>query len=145
MTDHQDDPIAMYLIVNEELLEDMGEGKCCAQVGHAVSMLMMDYHRLSKRYDKHLETNGLFPRNAEENWQAQYFLWSDWIKDGIRKITLRADKKEWEKLKSEHGKEIVLVQDAGFTKLEAGSETVIGFPPMRKSQRPKLLKRLQAL
>lgn len=136
------DPIAMYLIVNENLIEAMGIGKCCAQVGHAVSMLMMQYHKLDKRWDKYIASNEPI---SDEPWQQQYLLWDDWFKNGIRKIALKADHGEWQKLKAEFKETMVLVQDAGITLLEPGSETVIGLPPMKKSQRPKLLQRLQVL
>jgi peptidyl-tRNA hydrolase len=135
------DPIAMYLVVNEELIEEMGLGKTGAQIGHAVSMLMLDYHKLDKRYDKYIENTS----TEQEKFLAQYFLWRDWFKNGIRKITLKADKKEFEKLKVEFKDTMVLVVDSGFTMIPEGSETVIGLPPMKKSQRPKLLQRLQTL
>jgi peptidyl-tRNA hydrolase len=144
---NQEDPIAMYLIVRSSLIEEMGVGKTCAQVGHAVSMLMMEYHKLSNRYDKYLASKGSseYPQASNDLWQSQYFLWSDWLKNGIRKIALKADDKEFEKLKEEQKGRMVFVIDAGLTKLEPGSETVIGLPPMKKSQRSPLLKRLQVL
>lgn len=40
---------------------------------------------------------------------------------------------------------MVLVVDAGLTEIPSGSETVIGLWPMRKSQVPKTVKRLQVL
>jgi peptidyl-tRNA hydrolase len=136
------DPIAMYLIVNEDLIEEMGIGKCSAQVGHAVSMLMLQYHKLDKRYDAYIQEVGVYSVFSNYN---QYILWTDWLHDGIRKITLKADPGEWGKLKTEFKDVMVLVRDAGLTILEPGSETVIGLPPMKKSQRPKILQRLQVL
>jgi peptidyl-tRNA hydrolase len=138
----EQDPIAMYLIVNEELIEEMGLGKCSAQVGHAVSMLMLKYHKLDKRYDEYIQEVGAYNPFADYN---QYVLWTDWLHNGIRKITLKADRGEWGKLKNEFKETMVLVRDAGLTILEPGSETVIGLPPMKKSQRPKILQRLQVL
>jgi peptidyl-tRNA hydrolase len=135
------DPIAMYLIVNEDLIEEMGIGKCSAQVGHAVSMLMLDYYKLDKRYDKLVENTS----PEQEKFLAQYFLWRDWFKNGIRKITLKADQKEFTKIKLEYADVMALVVDAGITRIEAGSETVIGLPPMRKSQASKTITRLQCL
>ena len=146
----QEDPVVMYLIVRESLVHDMGLGKCCAQVGHAVSMLMLNYNKLDKRYDKYfsiaefnkrgydIDTPGNFPMD-------RYLLWQDWLKNGIRKVALKADDKEWEKLKVEQKDNMVLVVDAGITQIPSGSETVIGLPPMRKGQRSKLLQHLQVL
>lgn len=150
---NQEDSVIMYLIVRESLIQDMGLGKCCAQVGHAVSMLMLDYHRLDKRYDKYLADTAkrfdvdytnkdLIGNNFP---MTQYFLWADWLKEGICKIALKADDKEWVKLKEEYKDIMALVIDAGKTQIPAGSETVIGLPPMRQSQRSKLVKRLQVL
>lgn len=124
------DPIAMFLIVRESLLVEMGIGKTCAQVGHAVSMLMLEYNRLVSR---------------QESWTPERLLWEDWFENGIRKIVLKADDKEFEKLKEEQKGQMVLVIDSGLTKIAAGSETVLGLPPIRKSQRSKLLQRLQVL
>lgn len=150
---NQEDPIIMYLVVRESLINDMGLGKCCAQVGHAVSMLMIDYHKLDKRYDKYItELDKKFdqdytnPDLIGNNFpMIQYILWADWLKEGICKIALKADDKEWMKLKEEQKDSLVLVVDAGKTQIPAGSETVIGLPPIRQSQRTKLVKRLQIL
>lgn len=142
----------MYLVVRESLINDMGLGKCCAQVGHAVSMLMIDYHKLDKRYDKYItELDKKFdqdytnPDLIGNNFpMTQYILWADWLKEGICKIALKADDKEWEKVLN-LDLEKALVIDAGLTKLEPGTATVIGFAPIRKSTRPKLIKNLQVL
>lgn len=154
---NQEDPIIMYLIVRESLINDMGLGKCCAQVGHAVSMLMIDWHKLDKRYDKYISNIEMYTSASnligepsvlktpeQEKFLSQYFLWCDWFKEGICKIALKADDKEWEKVLN-LDLEKVLVIDAGLTKLEPGTATVIGFAPIRKSTRPKLIKNLQVL
>lgn len=146
---HENDPVIMYLIVRESLIQEMGLGKCCAQVGHAVSMLMLKYHKLDKRFDAYNlyrgESEATIENEADPNWMPRYFLWRDWLKEGICKIALKADDKEWLKLKEEHKDSMSLVVDAGKTQIPAGSETVIGLPPMRKSQRSKLVQRLQIL
>jgi PTH2 family peptidyl-tRNA hydrolase len=119
----QIDPVVMYLIVHASL--GMSPGKLAAQAGHAVGMVMLHYadHR-----------NEDTPENK---------LMRDWITSSYRKVTLAADDKEWEKVKSELN--CFLVRDAGYTELSPGSETVIALYPMLKSQRSKLLKRLQTL
>ena len=123
---NQEDPIVMYLVVRESL--NMTMGKACAQVGHAVSMLMLQHFN-----------DGSTITNKHE-------LFRQWLDGSFRKVVLKADDKEWEKLKAEFAVgDIVLVVDAGLTQIPSGSETVIGIYPMLKSTRPKILKRLQAL
>jgi peptidyl-tRNA hydrolase len=59
---------------------------------------------------------------------------------------LKADEKEWIKLKQEiKDQPHVIVRDAGLTELEPGTETVIGLWPVRKSKRSKTVARLQVL
>jgi len=142
MTDQEQDPITMYLIVNEELVPEMSLGKVAAQVSHAVGMLHQQYSKMDKRWEKMEEGDNY---GASYFDMAKYLLFVDWLKVGIRKVVLKADKKEWEKLKEEFGDKAVYVVDAGITCLKPGSSTVIGLWPMRKSQRSKLLTRLQAL
>jgi len=60
-----------------------------------------------------------------------------------RKATLVADDKEWEKLKEQLW--CFVVKDAGLTEVDPGTETVMALWPMRKSEVPKLVKRLQTL
>jgi peptidyl-tRNA hydrolase len=68
-----------------------------------------------------------------------------WVKSSFRKVVLRADDKEWEKVKACPDLTFVTVRDAGLTEVAAGSETVLGIWPMLKSQAPKVLKKLQVL
>jgi peptidyl-tRNA hydrolase len=138
---NQDDPITMYLVFREKLLPDVSIGKVAAQVSHATGMLHQQYAKLDKRYDK------LDPVDfGKVNFPvARYFLFTDWLKEGIRKVVLKADEKEFAKLKEEQKDQMVLVIDAGETMLEPGTETCVGLFPMRKSQRSKLLTRLQVL
>ena len=117
----QDDPTVMYLIVRESL--NMSLGKTGAQIGHAVGMLHLHYN------------------NSQDIDMISIF--KDWQEESFRKIVLRAKDKDWEKLKAELI--CVVVRDAGLTEVEPGSETVIGVWPMKKSDRPKILKRLQVL
>ena len=70
-------------------------------------------------------------------------LFDNWIKSAVRKVVLKADEKEWIKLKELP--DSVLIIDAGFTELNPNTETVIGFWPMYKDQAPKIIKRLQLL
>ncbi|HVI42684.1 MAG TPA: aminoacyl-tRNA hydrolase [Anaerovoracaceae bacterium] len=124
----QEDPWVMYLIVRESL--GMGAGKIGAQCGHAVGMMYEKLHGLKKQEKNQSVLDKL---NTFEAWRNESY----------RKVVLRADDKEWEKLKAEL--ECFVVRDAGFTEVPAGSETVIGLWPMRKSQVPKIVKKLQVL
>ena len=94
----------------------MSVGKTAAQVGHAVQHLCLgDPARLA-----------------------------EWAGGDYRKVILGARAGEWARLLRELVPPIV-VRDDGHTEVQAGSETVAAFWPMRKSARPALLRRLQAL
>ena len=71
-------------------------------------------------------------------------IFGEWLSTSYRKVTLTANDKEWAKIKAEPMYKAMVI-DAGLTQIPAGSETFIGLWPMRKSQRPKCIKRLQAL
>ena len=141
MTDHdspeqvalrknQGDPIVMYLIVRESL--NMSAGKIGAQCGHAAQMVLLKYQE-----DAFCDTY--------DPPDPKYALFAEWLKTSFRKIVLGADEKEWAKVKACSEITYVIVRDAGLTEVEAGSETVIGVFPLRKSKAPKVIKRLQAL
>lgn len=117
----QEDPIVMYLIVREGL--GMSMGKTAAQCAHASQMLLLEY------------LDG-----AKDN------LMEEWLKGSFRKVVLKADESEWNKVLDnipEKGRIVVI--DAGLTELDPHTATVIGVFPMRKSERPKIIKRLQTL
>lgn len=143
----QEDPIIMYLIVRESL--GMSIGKTAAQCAHASQMLQIKYSELEKTLNEleSLEqTFGSLTKDESVEWaseQPKFLIFNEWLNSSFRKVVLRADDKQWNKLKelSSH----VLVVDAGLTEISAGSETVIGLWPMRKSQAPKIVKRLQVL
>ncbi len=140
----QEDPWVMYLIVRESL--GMSAGKAAAQVGHAVGML---YGTFMKRHEdmlfmsKHWDPARHPATDAQLQKMASVHQFDSWMQDSFRKIVLRAKDGQWEKLKEQL--ECYVVRDAGFTEVAPGSETVIGLWPMRKSQRPDILKRLQVL
>lgn len=135
----QEDPIVMYLIVREEL--NMSIGKLPAQVGHAVGMQMLQYFEcaLNAQIEGHYNDQNVLSMSQFEMFEA-------WLNNSYRKVTLAADEKEWAKLKELYKKpEAVIVVDAGLTELEPNTETVMALLPMKKSERSKLVKRLQAL
>lgn len=124
----QQDPLIMYLVVRESL--NMSIGKTAAQCAHASQMLLLKYIDL-KFQDK-------------EN--PKLITFNQWLQSSFRKVVLRADDKEFNKLKFEYCSDsMVVVVDSGLTEIEAGSETVIGLFPIYKSQVPKMIKRLQVL
>jgi|SRR5271166_1439121 len=146
----QEDPIVMYLIVHETL--GMGMGKTAAQCAHASQMLTLDFFEIKER-SKHLQKimSALSDLEKEEK-MVEYkaigrklSIFGEWTQTSFRKVVLRADDKEWAKLKTEFKDQMVMVVDAGLTEIPSGSETVIGLWPMRKSQVPKTVKKLQVL
>lgn len=137
----QIDPIIMYLVVRESL--NMSVGKIAAQCAHASQMLQLEFDEL----DKKVHNFYLFYGNlSQEEYQLlieKYNLFKQWLNNSFRKVVLKADDKEWKKLKELPNN--IMVIDAGLTEIEPGSETVIGFYPQIKSQVPKLIKKLQVL
>lgn len=139
---NQIDPWIMYLIVRETL--NMGVGKIAAQTGHAVGIIYEDYESL----DKELDFLSFGDQIPEEKKRLKFvddkcYRFTSWKGKSFRKIVLKADDKEWEKLKRQL--ECYLVVDAGLTEVEAGSETVIALWPMLKSLAPPIIKRLRLL
>ena len=141
---NQEDPWIMYLIVRESL--NMSIGKTAAQVGHAVGLLYEEYQSISKEVVNTMieNTNDKKDYHSDDikniiNYESFY----NWINDNFRKVVLRAKDSQWNNLKEKLN--CVIVIDSGFTEIEPGSETVIGVWPMKKSQRPNFLKRLQTL
>ena len=126
----QTDPLVMYLIVRESL--NMGVGKIAAQCAHAAQMVLLRFQMLIQNQE------ALNQNDREKLLNTQV-----WVGESFRKVVLRADDKEWEKLKQEF--DCFVVRDAGLTEVAPNTETVIGLWPMRKSTRPKILQRLQVL
>lgn len=144
----QEDPIVMYLVVRESL--NMGMGKVGAQCGHAVGLLDRKWDQID------IEIQGLIDavygpsaglwEDLPQVIKDQIKIWDEWEATSFRKVVLKADDKEWVRVKAEipESHRIVVV-DAGLTEIPSGSETVIGIWPMHKSQRPKILTKLQVL
>lgn len=159
----QGDPIVMYLIVRESL--GMGPGKVGAQCGHAAQMILLEYIRKGGKIEPPELADGPVAHNR---YEAQYHpftgekiyvpktdpilalegrmdLMYQWLQTSFRKVVLKADEKEWKKLTAHMDLVYVIVRDAGFTEVAAGSQTVMGVWPMLKSQAPKIIKKLQVL
>jgi peptidyl-tRNA hydrolase len=136
----QEDPIVMYLVVHEI---GMSAGKVGAQCGHAVGMLDIKQKEQERDFWREHEHDTVEPVQP-----ANLKIWDDWLHNSFRKVVLTANDKKWAKLKDklkELNIEHVLVIDSGLTEIPYGSETVIGVWPMRKSQSPQVIKKLQAL
>jgi peptidyl-tRNA hydrolase len=108
----------------------MSIGKTAAQTAHASQLLTQKYFQLKQ-----------INQGSTPNDFAQIELFDQWIDTGYRKVVLTAGEKEWLKLK-ELSNNIVVV-DLGLTELPINTETIIGFFPMLKINRPNVLKRLQ--
>lgn len=128
MPDDRDDEHVMYFVVKTSL--GMSPGKLGAQIGHAVEEIIGDYAADLHRTRTKEEVVRL---RATQEWQGQ----------SRTKILLAADDKEFERAKLFPG--AVVVTDLGRTEVEAGSETVIGLWPMKRSDRPGWFKRLRVL
>ncbi len=158
----KEDPIVMYLIINTTL--DMSVGKIAAQAGHAASLVTFAYSDL-KDECRHIEDSISYMRvqihtmnednatnrdklsNLEKeysNIKQKLSIVKEWRATDYRKVTLAANDKEWDKIKTDYPNDIVVV-DNGLTEISSGSETCLGLWPMLKSKRSKTLKRLRAL
>jgi peptidyl-tRNA hydrolase len=147
----QEDPIIMYLIVRESL--NMSIGKAAAQCAHASQMLQLKYNQMSSEAaqiaaDSYKE----LPEEVEINNDNRYdslfpkiMIFEEWLSSSFRKVVLKADDKEFAKVKEAFENSMVLVINAGLTQVLTGSETCIGLFPMKKSEAPKIIKRLQLL
>ncbi|CAM6004254.1 unnamed protein product [Sphagnum balticum] len=134
----QEDPIVMYLIMRESL--GMSLGKACAQSGHVAQMILRRFYQEAADH----VSNAL--GEYEPAVPKRLLLFKAWLNSSFRKVTLGANDKEWAKVKAEiPSEDIVIVEDAGLTEVPAGSETFIAVWPMYKSQRPRILKKLQAV
>jgi peptidyl-tRNA hydrolase len=145
----QEDPLVMYLIVRESL--GMSAGKIGAQCGHAVGKLYDYFNGLDSEYRADCSSicwasvsNYVDIRGPE--WEEKFRMreaFDFWKEDSFRKVVLKAKDSKWEKLKEELT--CVVVRDAGLTEVASGSETVIGVWPLRRSECPNIIKKLQTL
>jgi PTH2 family peptidyl-tRNA hydrolase len=147
----QEDPIIMYLIVRESL--GMSPGKTAAQCAHASQMLTLKFLHLKIRttgliwgaWDRIRKIVSDFfakPEISEDESIPNQQLFEAWLDTSFRKVVLRANDHQFNRMKTEVPNHIVVV-DAGLTEIEPGSETVLGLWPMYKSQAPRYLQKLQ--
>lgn len=139
----EDKPLVMYIIVRESL--GMSPGKLCAQVGHGIQIILEQYDVLDEELRR--SPNSAAHLTEEEcNIITRMELWKDSKKSnsGIRKVSLAASDKEFEKIKVEFGTNLALVIDAGITEIPEGSQTIIVLYPLLRGEN-KIIKRLQVL
>lgn len=133
MSDNED-PIVLYLIVRDSL--NMSAGKGMAQSGHAVEKILLKYFKIQiLSVKKYLN---LF--TDEDVMHVK--IATEWMEHGSRKVVLKADEKEWAKLKEEFGNNCFIVKDAGKTEVMPGTETIMALWPQRRSTCSKTIKRL---
>lgn len=124
----------LYLVVRESL--GMSPGKIAAQSAHAVRLFTTRRHELRDAVNcaGHPPQEDVAKTEAAHRWQMSPY---------CKVVVKQADDKEWEKLKAELW--CFVVKDMGFTEVARGSETVMALWPMKKSEVPKLVNRLQLL
>jgi peptidyl-tRNA hydrolase, PTH2 family len=127
----QDDPIVQYYIVRKDV--PMSTGKVCAQIAHAAQIFF-------QAYIKEKQSMGI-PQGGKPLIHTQ--ITEKWMAGSFRKVVLAGKKKDFEKVKTEL--DVFAVRDAGLTEVEPGTETVLVTWPIKKSQQPKVLAKLQVL
>lgn len=110
------DEIVQYIVVNKEL--GMSTGKVSAQVAHVAMMMGIHY--------------GMVDNDNDDFW-----FW--YTCNEQKKIILQGKQKDLEKL----AEKFFFVIDSGYTEIPKDSLTVVGLPPMRKSEAKQYIKRLQ--
>jgi peptidyl-tRNA hydrolase len=99
---------ALVYVIRPNVLKSMG--KAIAQAGHA-ALGVAD--QMTASYGAELA-----------RWRAQ----------GMPgEVRLADDERTWERLKAEV--ECVVIRDAGYTQVAAGTETVLGIPPRQSQSR----------
>jgi peptidyl-tRNA hydrolase, PTH2 family len=111
-----------YFVVNREL--NMSKGKIAAQVAHAATLSTIEL----------ASTNTSF-----QDRQADFV---KWLQTGMKKIILKGNQAELEKLE---GKGYFSIHDSGLTEIPKGSLTVIALPPMDKWEAKELVGHLTLL
>ena len=127
----QEDPLVQYFVVRKDL--DMSPGKIAAQVAHAAQMIVF-------RYWEYKLLPGI-PKDIGKSIKVEIF--KKWMDESFRKVVLKADEKQFNKVKEEL--DSFLVRDAGLTEVESGTETVLALWPMKKSSAPKVIQRLRIM
>ncbi len=131
---NQEDPIILYMVVRKSL--NMSIGKTAAQCSHGSMMATLKYFHL------------LNDINTKQSEFALIDIFGEWLHNSFRKVVLGADENHWLKLEKYYEDkpgQLITVTDAGLTEIPAQTDTVRVIWPMRKSEAPQVIKKLQAL
>jgi peptidyl-tRNA hydrolase len=131
------DPYVMYLVVRTSL--KMNAGKTASQVGHAVMMLMLEWH--GQMGETFIPPKEREKREEREQWYERQVVMGHWLKDNhpsYPKIVLAASDDEFMKVQLENG---------GFLVVDntLKTETVFGLWPCKKSEASETIKTLKPL
>ena len=119
MTNINDDEIAMYIVLNNDL--HMGKGKLVSQGAHVVSKIIRKLESISTNKSK----------------CDLVIRYDDWLSNGEAKIVLKATTQQLEELLKLPESEYVM--DAGRTQIAENSLTAVGFYPNTKTKMKKIL------
>jgi len=108
------DEIVQYIVVNKDL--EMSTGKTSAQVAHVATDIAVTL----------------------TNYGDDMNFWF-WRHNGQKKIILQGKQKDLEKL----AEKFYAIYDSGLTEIPKDSLTVVGLPPMKRSEAKQYIKRLQ--
>lgn len=142
------DELVMYIVINDDL--HMSPGKVAAQAGHVVVEYMCSvagairYVEIIRTRKKYYQGEDIIDPKVESEYKRlknKWFQNDNWIDGGQVKIVLGANQKTIEKLAQLPN--VYSIRDEGRTEIPAGSLTAVCFEPMKKSEQPKELKRLQ--
>jgi PTH2 family peptidyl-tRNA hydrolase len=136
--------LVIYFVVRKSL--NMSIGKTAAQVAHAMSYISNNY--MSYQWMCEDDVNVLTDGTTLEQMAPLVKSYNDFKNsDSHTKIVLGAADDQFEKLKEEFKSSIqmVLVKDIGKTEVEPGSETVLGFFPINKSEASANIRSLPTL
>ena len=70
---NEENPLCMYIVVREKILEIANMGKVCAQVGHAVGYLFMRYQEVKTSKEGYLFNSN---KNCEKDRTLFWFITS---------------------------------------------------------------------
>jgi peptidyl-tRNA hydrolase, PTH2 family len=127
----QTDPLVQYFIVRKDL--DMTTGKIGALIAHAAQMMILTYVQRKAKMSE-----------ISDGDKYLLLLKTDrWLEESFRKVVVKASKKQFDRIKEDL--DCFLVRDAGLTQVETGTERVLALWPMKKSEVPKVVRRLRVL
>lgn len=130
------DPIVLYFVVRQSL--NMNVEETCKQVAHSIQNLMLKYIKMQILLSK----KELASCISEEDLLHIKNM-NDWMNSGSNKYVLIADENNWNIIKTEQGKNCMVVKTANEN--AEPIETVISFWPQHQSTTSSELKKLHHL